>query len=49
MRAMIALCLFAAAAARREAAFWAGDGVHPSLAGHALMADAWIRAAGFCH
>lgn len=35
--------VFAAAATRREPAFWAGDGVHPSHAGHALMADAWLR------
>lgn len=38
--------LFAAAACRRPAAFWAHDGVHPSLAGHALMAGAWLRAVG---
>ncbi len=25
-------------------AFWAGDGVHPSAAGHALMAMQWLRA-----
>lgn len=36
--------LFAQAAARREPAFWAGDGVHPTSAGHALMAQAWLRA-----
>ena len=35
--------LFAAAAARREPAFWADDGVHPSQAGHALIAQAWLR------
>ncbi|MDH7568117.1 MAG: SGNH/GDSL hydrolase family protein [Armatimonadota bacterium] len=35
--------LFAAAAAQREASFWAADGVHPSTAGHALIAQAWIR------
>lgn len=35
-----------AAAARREPAFWAGDGVHPSPAGHALMAQAWLHAVG---
>ncbi len=38
--------LFAAACAKREAAFWAPDGVHPSDAGHALMAQAWIEAVG---
>lgn len=36
--------LFAAAATRREPSFWAGDGVHPSQPGHALMAQAWIKA-----
>lgn len=35
---------FAAAAAQREPAFWLPDGVHPSLAGHALIAQAWLRA-----
>lgn len=37
--------LFAAAAAARPPAFWAADGVHPTQAGHALIAQAWIRAA----
>ena len=36
--------LFAAAAARRELAFWLPDGVHPTPAGHALIAQAWLRA-----
>jgi len=36
--------IFAAAAARREPAFWAPDGVHPSPAGHALMARSWLEA-----
>lgn len=38
--------LFAAACARREPSYWAEDGVHPSPAGHALIAHAWLRAAG---
>ncbi|QUL57316.1 SGNH/GDSL hydrolase family protein [Paenibacillus tritici] len=38
--------LFAAASVKAEPAFWAGDGVHPSPAGHALIADAWMRAVG---
>lgn len=38
--------LFAAAATQREPAFWAGDGVHPSAAGNALMTQAWLRAVG---
>ncbi len=36
--------LFAQAAAQREPAFWASDGVHPTPAGHAFMAQAWLRA-----
>lgn len=38
--------LFAAASARREPAFWAADGVHPTPAGHALIAQAWLRTVG---
>jgi acyl-CoA thioesterase-1 len=36
--------LFAAAARQAPAAHWAGDGVHPTPAGHGLIADAWLRA-----
>ena len=36
--------LFAAATTRREPAFWAADGVHPSQAGHAFIAHAWLQA-----
>lgn len=36
--------LFAQAAARAPMAYWAADGVHPSPAGHALIADAWLEA-----
>jgi lysophospholipase L1-like esterase len=36
--------LFAQATTRRPPAFWASDGVHPTPAGHALMAQAWLRA-----
>lgn len=36
--------LLSAVAARDGAAVWAPDGVHPSLAGHALIAKAWIDA-----
>ena len=35
--------IFAAAASTREAAFWAPDGVHPSLAGHGLIAKEWLH------
>ena len=36
--------LFAAASTRREPEFWSIDRVHPTQAGHALIAQAWIRA-----
>jgi lysophospholipase L1-like esterase len=35
--------LFREACERREPAFWAPDGVHPSLAGHAYIAQTWLR------
>jgi acyl-CoA thioesterase-1 len=38
--------LFAEAAARRDPAYWAPDGVHPTPAGHGLIARAWLRAFG---
>ncbi|WP_410511701.1 SGNH/GDSL hydrolase family protein [Paenibacillus sp. BR2-3] len=38
--------LFAAASVKAEPAYWAPDGVHPSPAGHALIADAWLRTVG---
>jgi len=38
--------LFAAASVKAESAYWAPDGVHPSSAGHALIADAWLRTVG---
>jgi len=31
---------------RAPAQYWTGDGVHPSLAGAALMAQAWLKAMG---
>jgi lysophospholipase L1-like esterase len=33
---------FAAAATRAPRAYWLRDGVHPTPAGHALIADAWL-------
>lgn len=36
--------IFAQACTQQEPAFWAGDGVHPSPAGHALIAQSWLRA-----
>jgi acyl-CoA thioesterase-1 len=38
--------IFAAASTQRECAFWAADGVHPTQAGHALIAQSWLRAVG---
>jgi lysophospholipase L1-like esterase len=38
--------LFAAACTRQKPEFWAPDGVHPSPAGHALIARAWLEAVG---
>ncbi|HEY3415351.1 MAG TPA: SGNH/GDSL hydrolase family protein [Armatimonadota bacterium] len=38
--------MFAVACTRAEPAYWSGDGVHPSPAGHALMAQAWMAAVG---
>jgi lysophospholipase L1-like esterase len=38
--------IFAEASARRKAAFWLPDGVHPSQAGAALIAQSWLRAVG---
>ena len=36
--------LFASKSVLQPPAFWAADGVHPTLVGHALMASAWIEA-----
>lgn len=36
--------IFASAAAKAAPEFWAADGVHPSAAGHALMAQEWLKA-----
>ncbi|MET0788466.1 MAG: SGNH/GDSL hydrolase family protein [Cellulomonas sp.] len=38
--------LFAAAAVRTTPEAWAYDGVHPTPAGHGLLAEAWLRAVG---
>jgi lysophospholipase L1-like esterase len=37
--------MFDRAVQRAPAAYWAYDGVHPTLAGHRLMADAWLKVA----
>ena len=36
--------IFDAAVANQGVTYWCPDGVHPSLAGSALMAKAWIEA-----
>lgn len=36
--------IFAAAACRREMDYWLPDGVHPTPAGHGLIAQHWIAA-----
>ncbi len=36
--------IYNAAAAKTGPAYWADDGVHPSVAGHGLIADHWMRA-----
>jgi acyl-CoA thioesterase-1 len=38
--------LFAQASTRADSAFWAPDGVHPSPAGHALIANEWLKVVG---
>ncbi|MDQ1910269.1 SGNH/GDSL hydrolase family protein [Paenibacillus sp. GD4] len=38
--------LFAQASTQAPCTYWAPDGVHPSPAGHALIASAWLKAAG---
>jgi lysophospholipase L1-like esterase len=35
---------FVAAVQRHIPSYWAEDGVHPSIAGHALMAETWLNA-----
>jgi lysophospholipase L1-like esterase len=36
--------VFAAAACRQEMDYWLPDGVHPTPAGHALIAEEWLAA-----
>ncbi|MFO7724070.1 MAG: SGNH/GDSL hydrolase family protein [Oceanipulchritudo sp.] len=38
--------IFAAASTIQPPSFWASDGVHPTPAGHGLIARAWLEAAG---
>jgi lysophospholipase L1-like esterase len=35
--------IFEKACLKREPSFWALDGVHPTLAGHALIAQSWLE------
>lgn len=36
--------IYAEASMKRDADFWTVDGVHPTQAGHAMMAKAWLEA-----
>ena len=36
--------LFAQAASRQRPSYWSDDGVHPTPAGHGLIAEAWLEA-----
>nr|WP_237690676.1 SGNH/GDSL hydrolase family protein [Paenibacillus caui] len=38
--------LFSSASTQTGSAYWAQDGVHPTPAGHGLIADAWLKAVG---
>jgi acyl-CoA thioesterase-1 len=38
--------LFAQACTKRYPEFWSNDGVHPSQAGHALIAQMWLKTMG---
>lgn len=38
--------IFAEACTRAPAKYWAEDGIHPNIAGHQLIADAWLNNAG---
>jgi phospholipase/lecithinase/hemolysin len=35
--------MFDEACSLAPAEYWIGDGVHPTVAGHKLIADAWMR------
>lgn len=35
--------IFTEALGRQEASYWAVDGVHPTMPGHALIAQSWLR------
>lgn len=39
--------LINSAAAQKSPEFWAADGVHPTMAGHALIAQEWLKKTGF--
>ena len=38
--------MFDASLKEAAPAYWAGDGVHPTIAGHQRMAQAWLKAVG---
>ncbi|MFT5175351.1 MAG: lysophospholipase L1-like esterase [Gammaproteobacteria bacterium] len=38
--------MFDDATSEAPPAYWAGDGVHPTMAGHALMSQKWRQVVG---
>ena len=38
--------IFAAGSCRQKPAYWAADGVHPTIAGHMLIAEKWMECVG---
>ncbi|MEN6314819.1 MAG: SGNH/GDSL hydrolase family protein [Clostridiaceae bacterium] len=39
--------VFSQAAQKRSPEFWSADGIHPTAAGHALIARTWLKTMGF--
>jgi lysophospholipase L1-like esterase len=39
--------MFASVSCRRKPQYWSGDGIHPSDAGHMLIAEAWLKGVAF--
>jgi phospholipase/lecithinase/hemolysin len=35
--------IFQDATRKKEPSFWAQDGVHPTLAGHGLISQSWLK------
>ena len=39
--------MFNDACNKAEASYWLWDGIHPTVAGHELIARAWLKAIGY--